>query len=301
MVAWSIVDDLHQGCITVMVVVMDWLLGSKTGQILVLFGGLFLARHFIRQYLVILIRRAVRSSSHETEDQQQKRIDTLVNVIGALLTIGLVTIGFFGLLMIMSVNIAGFLAGLGAAGVLFGLVGQSLIKDVMAGFFIIMENQYRVGDVVTLGSVTGTVESVSLRITRLRDFSGDMHVVPNGAVEVITNKTYQWSNVIVDIGVGYDSDILKVEEILNKVGDEMLEDDELKLHILEPIGFLRVDSFGDSAVVVKSIGRVQPGSQWEVAGAYRERVKAAFDENGIEIPFPQRVVHSAISKPKAKK
>lgn len=284
-----------------MVVVMNWLFSSTVGETIVLIAALLLARHFIRQYLVVLIRRAVRSSSHEPEEQQQKRIDTLVNVVGALLTIVLITIGVFGFLMIVQVNIVGFLTGLSAAGVVFGIAGQSLIKDVLAGFFIIMENQYRVGDVITLGTVTGTVERITLRITRLRDFSGDMHIVPNGAVEVITNKTYQWSNVIVDIGVSYDSDILKVEEVLNKVGDEMLEDDELKLHILEPIGFLRVDSFGDSAVVVKAIGRVQPGSQWEVAGAYRERVKAAFDENGIEIPFPQRVIHSVTHKSKIKK
>lgn len=282
-----------------MVVVMDWLLSSKLGQTLLLLAALLLARHFIRQYLVILIRRAVRSGSHEPEESQKKRIDTLVNIVGALLTLGLFVVGVFVFLLIIQIDIAAFIAGLGAAGVVFGIVGQSLIKDAFAGFFIIMENQYRVGDVVTLGTVTGTVEAITLRITRLRDFTGDMHIVPNGAVEIITNKTYQWSNVVVDIDVSYDSDILKVEEVINAVGDDMLEDEELKQHILEPIGFLRVDRFGDSSVVVRAIGRVQPGAQWEVAGAFREQLKAAFDEAGIEIPFPQRVMHTAHKKTKS--
>lgn len=271
---------------------VNWLRSSTIGQLLIVLGALLLARHFIRMYLVVLIKKAVASNSKESAIGQQKRVDTLVEIVGTLLTLGLAVIGVGAALVILDVNIAALIAGLGAAGVAFGLIAQSLIKDVIAGFFIIMENQYRVGDVVTLGSVTGTVEEITLRITRLRDFNGDVHIVPNGASEVITNKTFGWSSVILEVGVSYDADIDKVTEVINEVGIKMSEDEQWAQYITEPIGFLRVDNFGDSSVNIKAIGRVEAGEQWSVAGEYRSRLKKAFDKAGIEIPFPQRVVHT---------
>ncbi len=243
-------------------------------------------------YLVTLIRKAVASSSQEPIDAQNKRVDTLVKIVGTLLTTGLIFVGAFILLLIFEVNIMGLLAGLGALGVVVGLVGQSLFKDVLSGFFILIENQYRIGDVVTLGSVSGTVEDITLRITRLRDFNGDLHVVPNGSVDVITNKTFGWSNVNLNIAVSYDADITLVQKVIDEVGATLAEDEQWTEQVIEPIAFLRVDNFGESSVEVKALGRVEPGQQWAVAGEFRARLKKAFKKNSIEIPYPQRVMHT---------
>lgn len=254
--------------------------------------GLLLARHFVRLYLVVLIKRAVHSRSSESIDEQQKRVDTLVNTIGTLLTIGLAVAGVFGVLVILKVNIVGLLTAFSAAGVVLGIIGQSLIKDVLAGMYILIENQYRVGDVVTLDTVTGTVETISLRMTRLRDFNGDLHFVPNSVAPIVTNKTFGWSNVNMNINVDYDSDINKIEKIINDVGQELADDEEWSIHIVEPVSYLRVDNFAESSVTVKALGRVEAGQQWAVAGAFRDRLKKAFEKEGIVIPFPQRVVHT---------
>lgn len=243
-------------------------------------------------YFVILVKRAVHSRSQESIDEQQKRVDTLVDTIGTLLTIGLSVAGVFGLLVILKVNIVGLLTAFSAAGVVIGIVGQSLIKDVLAGMYILIENQYRVGDVVTLENVTGTVETISLRMTRLRDFNGDLHFVANSVSPVVTNKTFGWSNVNMNINVDYDSDMAKIEKIINQVGQELAEDEQWAIHIVEPIEYLRVDNFAESSVTVKALGRVEAGQQWAVAGEYRARLKKAFEKEGITIPFPQRVVHT---------
>lgn len=275
-------------------------------QIVLLIFGLLLARHFIRLYLVVLIKRAVNSGSNETVDEQQKRVDTLVDTVGTILTLGLVVAGAFGLLAILKVNIVGLLTAFSALGVVFGIIGQSLIKDVLAGMYILIENQYRVGDVVTLDTVTGTVQTISLRMTRLRDFNGDLHFVANSVSPIVTNKTFGWSNVTLTIHVSYDADIDQVEKVINDVGQQLAEDEEWSIHIVEPIEYLRVDDFGESFVAVKALGRVEAGQQWAVAGAYRTRLKKAFEKAGIEIPFPQRVVHTdsaeglQSSKPKKK-
>ncbi len=243
-------------------------------------------------YLVKLLRRAVSTNNQESVDAQNKRVDTLVNIIGKLLTFGLLCVGIFGLLVILKVNIVGVLTGFSALGVIIGLGGQSAIKDLLAGFFILVENQYRVGDIVTLGTVSGTVEDITLRITRLRDFTGDLHIVPNGSVDIITNKTFGWSNVVLSIAVSYDADVVKVHKVIDEVGKDMANDEDWAMHIMEPIEFLRVDEFADSSVIIKALGRVEPGQQWSVAGEYRARLKKAFEKAGIEIPYPQRVIHS---------
>lgn len=271
---------------------MEFISQSKTIQIIFLFLILLLARHLIRLYLVVLIKSAVAKGSHEAKDAQKKRVDTLVRIVGALLTGALGLIGFVSLLFIFKVDIMGLLAGLGAAGVVLGLIGQSLIKDLLAGFFILIENQYRVGDVVTLGPVSGVVEDISIRITRLRDFSGNMHIVPNGAVEIVTNQTFGWSNINLDIGVAYESDLAQVEKVVNSVGEELAKDENWAMYIIEPVIFLRVERFDDSAVIIKAHGRVEAGQQWPVAGEFRARLKKAFEKNSITIPYPQQVVHN---------
>lgn len=236
---------------------------------------------------------------HENESVREKHTRTLTRIFTGVLdvlvwlTVASIAMAAFG------VDIAKVAAGAGLLGIVIGLGAQSTIKDILAGIFILGENQYRIGDIVTLngGSVgvetSGVVEDITLRITKLRDLDGTLHTVRNGEASIITNRTYKYSRVVLDIGVAYDSDIDDVEKVMNRVGKEMLKEPELAVLIKEPIAFLRVDAFGDSAIMIKAIGSVEPAEQWHVAGEYRRRILKAFKEAHIEIAFPQVVVHNA--------
>jgi len=227
---------------------------------------------------------------------QRKRNETLSTIfsttIGAL--VWLIAAGM--IISLLGFDVSQAAAGAGFLGLVVGLGAQSTIRDYLAGIAILVENQYRIGDIVTLdtGSQTsGVVEDVTLRITRLRDLEGNVHIIRNGEATIITNRTFKFSRVIIEVGVGYESDIDEVEKVMNKVGKELAEDEKFARRTKKPIEFLRVDSFGDSSVNVKAIGDVAPSEQWEIAGEYRRRLLKAFEKAGIEIPFPQRVVHQA--------
>ena len=188
---------------------------------------------------------------------------------------------------------APLIAGAGIIGLAFGFGGQYLIKDLIAGFFIILENQYRIGDVVCFGDTCGLVEKINLRTTILRDLDGTVHHMPNGEIKVASNLSKFFARVNLNIGIAYNSDLEKVIRVVNKVGNQLAEDKNWKEMIIKPLQFLRVDDFGDSAIIIKILGETKPIKQWDVAGEFRKRLKIAFDKNGIEIPFPQRVIHQA--------
>ncbi len=266
---------------------------NEIGQIALLAFSLIVARFIIKHFLASVVWRAIRTHKFESMFAEQKRAETLISIIGTALTILVWVIGLVGLLTIFHVNIAGLLTGAGVIGVVVGLGAQNAIKDFVAGLFILIENQYRIGDIITLGDVSGVVEKITLRITKLRDLDGNMHIIPNGTVNVITNRTCEWSAVNMDIGISYDSDIEVVKKVINNTSKKMASDPAWKDQIIEPLEFLRIEGFGDSAVIVKALGKVKPGKQWGVAGEFRARLKVAFSENSIEIPFPQRVIHQA--------
>lgn len=270
---------------------MSWLFDTKFGQVLLLIFSLYLIHRLLKKYLSIVIKRAVSKYGSETLHADKKREETIIGLLNAVSMLVLAFIGLLGLLTILGINIAGLITGAGVVGIIIGLGGQNIVKDFMAGIFVLVENQYRVGDIITVKGVSGIVETISPRITRLRDLDGNMHIIPNGSVDLITNRTFEFSNVNMDIGVSYDADIDKVKNVISQTGESLANDKDWKDTILEPIRFLRVDSFGDSAVNVKALGKVVAGSQWDVAGEFRERLKKAFDKSGIEIPYPQRVIH----------
>lgn len=257
---------------------------------------ILLVTYLMRSFAVVVIRRlirkALRPDQFKTRRDEKQREDTLIStmVAGARVVIWLLT----GLLLLseFGVDIAPLIAGAGIAGVALGFGAQSMVKDFLAGIFILIENQYRVGDIIQVNrDVSGTVERVTLRTTVLRDLDGMMHHIPNGVIEIATNMTMDYANVNLDIGVGYDTDIDKLEKIINEVGLELSEDKDWKEKIQKPPAFRRVNDFGDSAIEIKIVGRTEPVQQWAVTGELRRRLKKAFDKNNIEIPFPQRVIH----------
>ena len=177
---------------------------------------------------------------------------------------------------------------IGALAIGFG--AQSLVKDVISGFFIILENQYRIGDVVEVSGVSGLVESVGLRKTVLRDLEGRVHTIPNGEIKVVSNLTKEWSRAVVDIGISYHEDIDQIIGLLTQIGKELEGEEPYKSAILEPAQILGVERFGESQLVIRMIVKTMPLKQWEVGRELRRRVKNRFDEKGIRIPLPHRVL-----------
>jgi len=203
------------------------------------------------------------------------------------------------ILMIISefgVNIGPLLAGAGVIGLAVGFGAQYIIRDFFTGLFIILENQYRVGDVVCIDTICGTVEDINLRMTVLRDIDGAVHHIPNGEIKIATNKTKGFARINLVIGVAYDTDIDKVKNVINKVGQEIANDPKWKDKIFKAPEFIRIDNLADSSVDIKISGEVKPLEQWDVLGELRYRIKNAFDKNEIEIPFPQRVVRQVKEK-----
>jgi small-conductance mechanosensitive channel len=244
------------------------------------------------------VRRLVFRERYENKIDEKKREDTL---IGILRTGAAVLIWMIGVLLILDAlgaNLAALAAGAGLFGIIIGMGAQSTIRDILAGIFILFENQYRVGDIITVSGGTtgigtsGVVEDITLRITKLRDLDGTLNIVRNGEASVITNRTFKYSSVVVDVTVTYESDIDKVEELMNKVGLKVAGDEKWKSLTIEPIQFLRIDAFNESGAVARAVGKVAPASQWDVAGAYRRELLDALSKGSVQVGLPQVVVHN---------
>ena len=251
--------------------------------------------------LNVIVPRLVRVSTRaqlagQPQDEIEKRATTLTHVFTRTGATLIIVLGFFTVLPELGVNIGPLLAGLGIAGIAVGFGAQSLVKDIISGVFILVDNQYRRGDVVEVAGKTGVVEDIGLRRTVLRDLDGIVHYVPNGEIVVSSNMTQEYSRVNLNVSVSYAEDLDHVMQVINEVGEELAADEDWKSVIITPPKSLRVDSFGESGIDIKILGDVQPIRQWEVMGELRRRLKRRFDEVGIEIPFPHRVmVHEAKS------
>ena len=249
----------------------------------------------------IIVPRLVRVTTQtrlagKPQEEIEQRAETLIHVFTRTGATLLIVLGFFTALPELGVNIGPLLAGVGIAGIAVGFGAQSLVKDVISGMFILIDNQYGKGDVVQIADKTGVVEDIGLRRTVLRDLDGIVHYVPNGEIVVSSNMTQEYSRVNLNVSVSYAEDLDHVMQVINEVGEELAADEDWKSVIISPPKSLRVDSFGESGIDIKILGDVQPIRQWEVMGELRRRLKRRFDEEGIEIPFPHRVmVHEAKS------
>ncbi len=266
--------------------------GLKIVSIIVIF---FILNKVLQSLLSKLIRRIITADRHSSKEAEKKREDTLIKITDS--SIAIITISVAGVMILQSMDIpvGPVLATAGVAGLALGFGGQYLIRDIITGLFIILENQYRVGDIICSNDVCGLVENISLRMTTLRDLDGTVHHIPHGEIKVISNLSKNYSRVNLNVGVSYKDDLEKVKRVINKVGKDLSQEAPWKDFIIKPPQFLRVNNFGDSSIEIKILGETQPGKQWEVTGELRFRIKVAFDKEGIEIPFPQRVVHQAKS------
>jgi small-conductance mechanosensitive channel len=225
-----------------------------------------------------------------TSTRRVQRAKTMGDLLKSVVTGILIAIIGTMILSELGVNIAPIIASAGILGLALGFGAQSLVKDFLSGIFMIVEDQYGVGDVVDVGEASGTIEAVSLRVTRLRDLNGTVWYVPNGAILRVGNMSQNWSRAVVDIKVGYGEDLVRVQRVLREVAHDLWEDEDFKDLIIEEPEVTGVEVFNPDSVTLRVLIKTAPMEQWGVARQLRQRIKARFDHEGIDIPLPQRVV-----------
>lgn len=239
----------------------------------------------------IIVR--AREATEAVPGATRNRVITLTSVLRTIAlalvwaVVAIITLAQIGL------DVTPILAGAGILGLAVGFGGQNLVRDVISGFFIVLEDQVRVGDVAIINGTGGLVEFITFRTIVLRDLSGVVHVFPNGTINTLSNMTKSWSAYVIDVGVAYKEDTDLVVEVMRKVAEELRQDPGFAVKMIEPIEIFGVDHFGESEVVIKARLKTRPMEQWTVGREYRRRLKKAFDARGIEIPFPQRSISMA--------
>ena len=245
----------------------------------------------INQVIRRAVRLAVTPDNATSVLAERQRENTLIRIFSWTSRIAIYALGLLMGLQEIGIPITPILAGTGIIGLAVGFGGQYLIRDLISGFFIILENQYRIGDVVQIDETGGLVEDISLRMTTLRDLDGTVHHLPHGEIRKVANLSKGFARVNLDIGVGYESNLSHVIETINRVGRELSNDPHWSDKILSTPQFLRIEALEDSAIILKILGDTQPLKQWEVAGELRMRILLSFAEQGINIPYPQRELH----------
>lgn len=272
---------------------MEWLKihGIKIAIIVVIGFIIYLiVQYFVPRFLK---RTVLTRMKGKPEIEVKKRTHTLSLVITSTFGIVIAVIILFTILAEIGVNIGPALASLGVVGFAVGFGAQNLIKDLINGLFILMENQFGIGDVVKIGDVSGLVEEVNLRRTILRDLDGVVHYIPNGEIIIASNYTKEYSRVNLNISVSYESDLDRVINVINNVCSKLSNEKKWQDKIIKTPQVLRVDKFGDSGIEIKIMGDTTPLAQWEIMGELRKRLKREFDEKSIEIPYPHMKVYFA--------
>lgn len=238
----------------------------------------------------------VRIQSRADSEDRAKRIETLGRVFRYVLAVVVSVVAGMVILNELGISVAPILATAGVAGIAVGFGAQSLIKDYFNGFFLLVDDQLRQGDVVEIAGIGGLVEEVTLRYVRLRDYDGNVHFVPNGQISTVTNRTRTFAFAVMDIGIAYREDVDAAIEVIREVGRAMRADDSFGPRILEDLDVAGVDQWADSAVVIRCRFKVKPIEQWGVRRGFLQRLKTAFDARGIEIPYPHLTVYAGEPK-----
>lgn len=255
---------------------------------------LFLLGAYLLDRLLVLILKRIRKAAEDgdpaAENELERRVETVTRILRRA---GGTVIYVTAILMVLNdfgVQIAPLLTGLGIVGVAVGFGAQTLVKDVITGFFLVLEDQLRVGDVIKINEFQGVVEYMGLRTTRLRALGGEIHILPNSEIRMVTNYTRQWARAVLDVDVSYHTDLDAAFRALEEAGRRVQADPELGRSILEPFEVLGVTALGDSGIALRMVAKVEPLRQWTVERALRKAAKEVFDDRGIEVPFPQRTV-----------
>lgn len=286
-------------------------------QVLLIFLVATIALSVIKR----LIRRAVHSAAHpsadvtrgarrrialleETEPRHSTRRVQRAEALGALaVSIARVVVWALASLTVLGtafgISLAPLIAGAGIIGVAVGFGAQGLVRDLITGIFMLAEDQYGVGDIVDVGPATGVVEGVTLRTTRIRDVTGTLWHVPNGEITRVGNMSQEWARALLDIGVGYGTDIEAASELILGVATEMAGEEAFEAVFLDTPEIWGIENLGDDSIDIRLVVKTEPGQQWAIARELRRRIKHAFDAAEVEIPFPQRTVWLRTEQPVA--
>lgn len=269
--------------------VLEWLVESGL-RILLITTLAWLVIRVVEEVIGRLERQASEGTGVEAIENA-KRVRTLGNLVQYV--IGIFVTGAATLMVLRELNldITPVLAGAGVLGLAVGFGAQSIVKDFFSGFFLILEDQVRVGDVAVVNGTSGLVESITLRKITLRDVEGTVHIFPNGNINTLANKTKDFSYAVVDASVAYEEDTDRVVDVLRSVGREFREDPQFRPATLDDLEVMGLDQLGPSAVVIRTRIKTRPQRQWEVARELRRRIKKRFDAEGIEIPYPKLSLH----------
>lgn len=267
---------------------VNWALGSGLRIILIA----ALAWFAVRLVDTVVSRMEFEAGRGVGLDAQEraKRIRTLGNLVEYVVAIVVGGVATLMVLRELHLDITPVLTGAGILGLAVGFGAQSIVKDFFSGFFLILENQVRVGDVAMINGVGGLVESITLRTITLRDLEGTVHIFPNGSITTLANRTKDFSFAVLDVSVAYTEDTDRVVDVLKRVGEEVRNDPAFSASILDQLEVLGVDQLAQSSVVLKVKMKTLPLRQWDVARELRRRIKREFEREGIEIPFPQMVL-----------
>ena len=270
-------------------IITEWLytVGPRIVLIIVL---AWVLQRFGMMIMERFIRQAIKPDQFALPSDEKQREDTLIAILRTVLNVLWVVIAIMLILDEIGLSIGPLLASAGIVGVALGFGGQWLIRDLISGLFIVIENQFRVGDIVTLHigasgmqEISGRVEDMSPRLTVLRDLYGKVHHVPNGSITVATNVSMEFAGINLDIGIDQKVKLESAIKIINDIGQSLSEDKEWQDKILEAPQFLRVDDFSDKSVIIKITGKTLPMEQWAVSGELRKRLKLSFDKAGISL------------------
>ncbi|MFP4425913.1 MAG: mechanosensitive ion channel family protein [Spirochaetaceae bacterium] len=272
---------------------MTWLITVSPRLLLILIIAAVAMRlvSVLHKRLRPLVVGRLKKGGIEDDTELDKRIDTLFGILDAVIKVILWLILVMLVLKQLGIDVAPIIAGAGILGLAVGFGAQELVRDFISGFFMLLENQVRAGDVAVVNGTGGVVESVGLRTIVLRDVAGTVHTIQNGKIGTLSNMTKEWSAIVFDIGVAYKEDVDHVMKVMARVDEGLRSDESFGPLILQPMEIFGVDSFTDSAVVIKGRIRTKPIQQWAVGREYRRRLKIAFDKEGIEIPFPHRTIY----------
>lgn len=289
---------------------------SRPATVILILVGAYILNRIVRFFIRRFVRRVERDDSGSTmrrvkrrtgialldpsSDEPLRRVQrsqAIGSVLRGVSSFLIWTTAIAWSLVVLGVDLAPMLASAGIAGVALGFGAQTMVKDFLAGMFILAEDQIGVGDIVDLGPATGTVESLSLRVTRIRDVEGVVWFVPNGQIERVGNLSQQWSRALLDIDVAYDTDIAEASEIIRSVAADIAAEGEWSAKILEEPEVWGVEQFGPDAISIRLVIKTKPLEQFAVQRELRRRLKEAFDRHGIEIPFPQRTVWNRYEEP----
>jgi len=268
--------------------ILLWLKTSGLRLLVIAIGSILLIR--LLRAVAERIPNLMAAGGEPGITEREKRARTAASLIRTVGTTLVVIVAVMMAFREIGLDITPLIAGAGVAGLAIGFGAQSLIKDIVAGFFILLDDQFHVGDVIQAAGVSGQVEQMTLRMTIIRDLQGTVHFIPNGEIKVVSNLTKEWSRAVLEIGVGYEEDVDRVIALLSEIGRSLAEDESFGKLVLEPPQVLGVEALTDSQVTIRMLTKTVPFKQWEVARELRRRIKTRFDREGIRTPYPHRVI-----------